>query len=175
MTHCYLTLPSNSSQQFFPGNTLTEFTTKLPSTIELTNQCEVGLAEIMFPRSWYTIQKEGVIIFVDFRDCDGSTTVAKFKLRGGFYKTMEEVTQELNLAASTAFAVDCLDKKIVPPVFYYKVITNEEDLRHAIGRDGHRIIPPYLESILCLALSQNLMCNNTNDKASFRGDLSCDL
>src|SRR5688572_30289327 len=70
MTHFYLTLPSNSSQELFPNNTLTEFTTQLPSTIELTNEWEVGLAEIMFPRSWYTIPKEGLIIEVDYRQCD---------------------------------------------------------------------------------------------------------
>jgi len=70
MTHFYLTLPSNSSQQFFPENTLTEFTTKLSSTIELNGEWEVGLAEIMFPRSWYTIPKDGLIIAADYRECD---------------------------------------------------------------------------------------------------------
>ena len=106
MTHFYLILPSNSSQQFFPDNTLTEFTRKLPSTIELTNDWEVGLAEIMFPRSWCTISKDGVIIMADYRDCDviwkhdmysrlqqgedlsdeDLDTFVEIKLRGGFYK-----------------------------------------------------------------------------------------
>ena len=177
MTHFYLTLPSNSSQQFFPSNTLTEFTTKLPSTIELTNEWEVGLAEIMFPRSWYTIPKDGLIIFVDYRECDTSwkcaTTVLKLMLRGGFYKTMEEVTQELNLAASGAFAADGLDTKINPPVFYYKTITRRIYVALPAGMSVE--FPPALESILGLTPSQNPMCNKTGDRMSFRGDLSCDL
>ena len=36
MTHFYLTLPSNSSQQYYPDNTMTDFTTKLASPVELT-------------------------------------------------------------------------------------------------------------------------------------------
>src|SRR6267154_2333005 len=70
MTQFYLTLPSNSSQEFVPDNTLTEFTTKLASTIDLTNEWEVGLAEIMFPRSWYTIPKDGLTIVADYRHRD---------------------------------------------------------------------------------------------------------
>src|SRR5260221_3059333 len=122
MTHFYLTLPSNSSQQFFPDNTLTEFTTKLPSTIELTNEWEVGLAEIMFPRNWYTIPEEGFIIETDYRRCNPAWgtilagrrargedisvkdlhTVVEIKLGGGFYKTMEDIQHELKLSAKAA-------------------------------------------------------------------------
>src|SRR6059036_470464 len=103
MTHFYLTLPSNSSQEYFPDNTKTEFTTKLASTIELTNEWEVGLAEIMFPRSWYTVPKAGAVIVVDCQGCDTKwasdmrrklqdgeelpeeDSVVEIKLRGGFY------------------------------------------------------------------------------------------
>src|SRR5688572_10976103 len=119
MTHFYLTLPSNSSQEFFPDNTLTEFTTKLPSTIGLTNEWEVGLAEITFPRSWYTIPKNGLTITADYRVCnmdwkvdvrskleegldltvEDIDTIVKIQLSSGFYKSMEELTQELNQAS----------------------------------------------------------------------------
>src|SRR6266516_6779587 len=140
MTHFYLTLPSNSSQQFFPNNTLTEFTTKLPSTIELTNEWEVGLAEIMFPRSWYTIPEEGLIIDVDYCRCSPEWksmmagreargedisvkefhTDAEIKLKGGFYKTMEDIKQELKLSIKAAF--DAVDQSISPTAFYYNTI-----------------------------------------------------
>ena len=143
MTHFYLTLPSNSSQQYFPDNTLTEFVTKLPSTIELTNEWEVGLAEIMFPRSWYTIPKDGLVITAHYRQCDMTwkreiatklengedvpekvlDTRVRIKISGGFYETMEELTQELNLASAGAFTAAGLDTTISPPVFYYRTIT----------------------------------------------------
>ena len=42
-------LPSNSSSKYFPNNTISNYTTKLPQTIELDGEWEVGLAEIMIP------------------------------------------------------------------------------------------------------------------------------
>jgi hypothetical protein len=193
MTHFYLTLPSNSSQEFFPNNTLTEFTTKLPSTIELANEWEVGLAEIMFPRSWCTIPKDGIIIVVDYRRCnierkislsskfhndeDLSETdldaMVKIKLRGGFYKTMEEVTQELNLAAAGAFAATGIDTSLNPPVFYYRSITRRMYITIPSGMCIE--FPSSLESILGLTEAQNPIYNKTDDKLSVRGELSCDL
>ncbi len=191
MTHFYLTLPSNSSQQFFPDNTLTEFTTKLPSTIQLKNEWEVGLAEIMFPRSWYTIPKDGLFIVADYRGCDlewkshvssklqngkelqvsDLDTAVSIKLRGGFYKTMEEVQQELNFAATAAF--DILSVNIKPPVFYYRTITRRMYITVPAGMSVE--FPSLLESILGLTPLQNPICNKTEEKLTVRGELSCDL
>ena len=186
MTHFYLTLPSNSSQEYFPDNTLTDFITKLPSTIELTNEWEVGLAEIMFPRSWYTIPKDGLIIIADYRQCDliwrrdvlkrlrndeltsddELDTSIEIKIKGGFYDSMEELTQELKLASAGAFSG--LDTS----VFYYRSITRR---MYVTIPEGMKVdFQPELESILGLCESQNPMCNKTNEKLSIRGNLSCD-
>jgi hypothetical protein len=191
MTHFYLTLPSNSSMEFFPDNTLTEFTTKLSSTIELTNEWEVGLAEIMFPRNWYTIPKEGFLIDVDHRGCDirwlheldtrhnageDVTTVVdtynvKIKVKGGYYNSMDEFTDELNHAASLAFMN--IDVAHTPPVFRYVDITRRI---HVTVQPGTRIeFPPMLESILGLTFDQNPMCNKTSEKITIKGEHSCDL
>lgn len=111
MTHFYLTLPSNSSMEYFPSNTLTDFTTKLASTIELTNEWEVGLAEIMFPRSWYTIPKKGTFFEVDYSQCQlqsyesENEQLVKIDVNGGFYHTMEELVHELNLAVHRGFSL----------------------------------------------------------------------
>src|SRR5688572_15740086 len=125
MTHFYLTLPSNSSHQFFQDNTMTDFTTKLSSTIELTNEWEVGLAEIMFPRSWYTIPKRGLNIDVDYSKCsvklepEGSVEarncILRIQLKGGFYNSMEQLTHELNQSTIRAFSTS--RPPISPPVF----------------------------------------------------------
>jgi hypothetical protein len=53
----YLTLPSNSSMDYFPDNTLTHFTTRLPQMMDLDGSCEIGLAEIQYPHSWYNIKQ----------------------------------------------------------------------------------------------------------------------
>lgn len=51
----YMTLPSNSSRDYFPDNTTSKFRTKLPQNINLEGEWEVGLRAINFPHDWYTI------------------------------------------------------------------------------------------------------------------------
>jgi len=51
MSRFYLTLPSNSSMDYYPQNTVAQYTTKLNSSIELDGEWEVGLTEISFPFS----------------------------------------------------------------------------------------------------------------------------
>jgi hypothetical protein len=45
----YLTLPSNSSGDYYPNNTTAQFTTKLNGRYELNGSWEVGLVELIIP------------------------------------------------------------------------------------------------------------------------------
>ena len=65
MSRFYVTLPSNSSMDCYPDNSVARFTTKL--NIELVGDWEVGLTEISFPSDirnvldghcYYTIRVE---------------------------------------------------------------------------------------------------------------------
>jgi len=49
MSRFYVTLPSNSSMDCYPDNSVARFTTKLNGVIELEGDWEVGLTEISFP------------------------------------------------------------------------------------------------------------------------------
>ena len=49
MSRFYVTLPSNSSSEYYPNNTVAHYTTKLANKIELDGDWEVGLAEILMP------------------------------------------------------------------------------------------------------------------------------
>lgn len=51
----YVTLPSNASMIMFPNNTQSHFTTKLSPALILKGEYEVGLAEIIIPRSFFNI------------------------------------------------------------------------------------------------------------------------
>ena len=51
-----LHLPSNSSLDKFPNNTLTEYRIGLPQTVSLTGDWEVGVAEVHYPHSWKNVQ-----------------------------------------------------------------------------------------------------------------------
>ena len=53
MDQFYVTLPSDSSANFFPDNTIASFRTKLATPIELEpDKWEVGLVEISYPRGY---------------------------------------------------------------------------------------------------------------------------
>ena len=62
----YTTLPSNSSIQYFPQNTLTSLKTKLAKPI-ITNdgKWEVMLVELSFPKSWWNVTEEENEIYVE--------------------------------------------------------------------------------------------------------------
>ena len=53
----YVTLPSNSSMQYFPDHKTSNFVTKLSTTLQLDGDWEVGLAEIDYPHTWYNIRE----------------------------------------------------------------------------------------------------------------------
>jgi len=53
MYHFYVTLPSDSSNYFFPANTIADFRTKLATPLELEhNKWAVGLVEIFYPKAY---------------------------------------------------------------------------------------------------------------------------
>ena len=93
----YLTLPSNSSSEFFPENTLTHFYTKLPHSIDLSGgQWEVGLAEIQYPHTWYNIQGEDG--WVDFEIGDLTYHAV---LRAGYYPTPEILVKRMEVICTS--------------------------------------------------------------------------
>ena len=57
MSDFYVTLPSNSSMDYYKAYTLANCTTRLPSAIDLMGDWEVGLVEIQYPHNWYNVPK----------------------------------------------------------------------------------------------------------------------
>ena len=52
----YLTLPSNSSMDYYPENTASHFYTKLPQDVTLSGDYEVGLSEIQLSNTYFNIE-----------------------------------------------------------------------------------------------------------------------
>ena len=48
MSHFYVTLPSDSSMNTYPDNTVAHYVTKLPRPINLDGDYEVALAELIY-------------------------------------------------------------------------------------------------------------------------------
>ena len=53
----HLTLPSNSSVDYYPENTVARFTTKLPNNIDLDGEWEVALSETSVPLRVYNVME----------------------------------------------------------------------------------------------------------------------
>ena len=53
MNHFITTLPSDSSEKYFPDNTVAHFTCRFLHRIRLDGDYEVGLAEFIYPYSWF--------------------------------------------------------------------------------------------------------------------------
>jgi len=92
MNHFHVTLPYDSSKDTYPDNTTSHLTTKLSERIELDGECEVGLAELIYPHTWYNFKTDPDRDWIKART---SVTESKvFPFKSGFY------------AVGTAFATD---------------------------------------------------------------------
>ena len=96
MSHFYLTLPSNSSMGCYPDNTAARFTTKLPTSIDLSGDWEVALAEITYPREIYNIRDDDCTVAVyDMYDINNSR-VCEFSLPKGTYSDASDIVNAIN-------------------------------------------------------------------------------
>ena len=104
----YVTLPSNSSMQYFPDNKTSNFVTNLSRTPQLDGEWEVGLAEIDYPHTWYNIRegKTSLEIYVPDK------WAQKFSIQPGYYENVIDVIDALSkagLANTTDVVVSCDD------------------------------------------------------------------
>lgn len=98
--HFYVTLPSNASMEMYPDNTVANYTTSLPNRIELEegSSWEVGLSEIVYPYSAYTIHSgEWFKVMMvmnnrnDFRDIGGGEVAVK----EGWYDSPKQLVESM--------------------------------------------------------------------------------
>ena len=72
----------------FPDNTTTSFRVKLPQTIDLEGNWEVGSYSISYPNTWYTLQK-GFDARVYYANQTGLFLVAIVDY--GYYTSMQDL------------------------------------------------------------------------------------
>ena len=98
MSSFYLTLPSNSSMDTFPENTLTQYVTKLPDRFDL-GEWEVGLSEIQYPISWYNVSKEDVqleMYHVDSSMSSSNAALHDISPPPGHYDSPDALVKQIN-------------------------------------------------------------------------------
>lgn len=203
MSHFYLTLPSNSSEAYYPDNTLTGFTTKLHNKISLQGEWEVGLSDIIFPRTWFNLGKFQYVTIrcstsgSSFNVGDKNFSPASFPrdydlpeecfadilLSPGYFSNVEALVSELNRAIN----------------IYFKGVLNDMkpgNILNKLQKDGwpkfeynrySRKVYITVQSYTQISLSDdlidifgfdksNLPLTNLNDTATmFRSDRSSDV
>ena len=78
-TEFQLTLPSNSSVEYYPNNKAADFTTRLPTSISLEGEWEAALIDIPYPHNWYNIPEDvGIVLIVEPADESILTSLETF-------------------------------------------------------------------------------------------------
>jgi hypothetical protein len=95
MSHFYITLPSDSSANYYPDNTIAHFVTKLPERIRLEGEYEMGLAEIIYPHTWYNVDNEDKKYWA-VAIGSGSNRMQTVYLPSGYYESGSDIATVLN-------------------------------------------------------------------------------
>ena len=85
----YVTLPSNSSAQYFPDNKPGKYKTKLAYPLQLRGRWEVALSEIQYPRTWKNAQRNMMLTWS--KKENGETATYTVRVLEGYYHTPEDV------------------------------------------------------------------------------------
>ena len=109
----YVTLPSNSSMNIFPSNTLTNYVTQLPNSIYLDGEWEVGLAEIQYPYTWNNIREGYNKIYIKTWNEHDYTPVV---IPSGYYKDINNLIYNIRqlIGATGKFRDNDVDLRYVP-------------------------------------------------------------
>ncbi|PIK45916.1 hypothetical protein BSL78_17225 [Apostichopus japonicus] len=81
-SYFYVTLPSNSSYEYFTHNTGFSFTTQLAEPIVLSGNWEVALCEIQYPFYWKNVTENNCSMLLNGRD---------ICIPNGYYDTIKDV------------------------------------------------------------------------------------
>jgi hypothetical protein len=95
MSHFYITLPSDSSVEYFPDNTVAHFTTKLPEPVHFDGDYEMGLSEIIYTNSWRSFPHEDLHIYLA-KAGRSSVRDRQFTLKSRHYASEQDIFVELN-------------------------------------------------------------------------------
>lgn len=193
MTHFYLTLPSNSSTTFYPENTITNFVTRLHNKISLSEDWEVGLAEIIIPKSWFNVGKgenieihcnqcEKVIPEIGVRDKPAQYTI-DMRIQAGYYESVETLVTEINSLISKNFSAPVeewtqnnVTRKIAEsewPKFRYNALNRKVYV--TVQKNMMITLSDNLATILGFADRQNPLVSERNRDTNVRSNRASDI
>lgn len=106
-----LTLPSDSSMDWYPDNKISQFRVHLAHEIVLDGPHEVGLVSLSYPHSWHTVEHEQLDSHVGIFSEDGSFRIFKtaFNVVSGYYPTPEDLVRSINKSIQDVLRVELPD------------------------------------------------------------------
>ena len=160
MSQFYLTLPSNSylaNQSGSEGQQINEpvaqllskFRVQLPHKIRLEGDWEVALSEIMYPNSWFNINKGDGLVRIIYKDT--AETEITCEIFPNKYSTPEQLVQALNFNIDTTLAEHEWQGGVQPQdITDYKVsFTYQKDLKRVVVKVAEpRIVQEFYMSPL---------------------------
>ena len=119
VTQFYLHLPSNSSLDKFPNNTLTEYRVGLSQTVNLTGDWELALTEIHYPHSWNNVRGNFQNRFY-LRNQESFGTWEALIIPPGHYSSIDDILSKMNelvdnekrFSDDVKFSYDTLSRKV---------------------------------------------------------------
>ena len=100
----YIHLPSDSSLNVYPDNTIAKFSTKLVRMVELEGSYEVGLSEIIYPADYYNVDNRELDYSFGIKqknfDVEGKVVhennLFKIHIKSDLYYTRQEFLDKIN-------------------------------------------------------------------------------
>jgi len=99
MSRFTLTLPSNSSMNYHPNNTASQYTTKLNEVIELDGNWKVGLLVASFPSNADNVLPDQCFFMIYV----ASGKYHEVKLPAGYYTKSDQIIVAMHLAQHRTF------------------------------------------------------------------------
>lgn len=123
----YVTLPCNASLSIYPENRISSYTTRLAKSLNLKREWQVGLAEIEYPRTWYTFNDDDGHFELNVyappsqkpgdeagKRISGFSAIKNLQIKGGYYENVHSVNRAITevIAPSGVMAYDQLKNKV---------------------------------------------------------------
>lgn len=112
----YVTLPSNTEKE----GTASNFRVKLPNKLKLEGDWEVGLAEIIYPYSWYNVtnRDQDNMIYVKLSNINGKKHIFdKLYILPGYYDSVLALVKAINDAIEEK-SIYKIDEKVLAKYNY---------------------------------------------------------
>jgi hypothetical protein len=171
--HFYVSLPCNSSLNYFPANTITHYTTKLATPIRLdtAEDWEVGLAEFQYPHTWNNINASNNVFHInipvsDERDSQGVIPMSwqTCIIPVNYYKDVKKLIEKINTEIFKKMEIVIQDNN-------FRLRYDESTKKVSFDIPEHRVILLTKPLSYMLGYHQDRIAINSSTTTPFQADL----